>query len=90
MTPSSHYTDSYYHSHHSHYRHHRSHHQRQKQRQRVRLVLKIILGIIAPFFLFFGVGELFQGSLVMGVVILLLGAVSLFLTISIKVTKKHW
>jgi uncharacterized membrane protein YccC len=68
--------------------HHHSHKSRKKRRL-VQLILKIGLLIIAAFLLFFGIGELIQGSRMMGVVIVALAAMLLFAAFAIKVISRH-
>jgi len=68
--------------------HHHSHMSR-KKRHLVQLILKIGLLVMAAFLLFFGVGELIQGSRMMGIVIVALAAGLLFAAFAIKVTSRH-
>jgi hypothetical protein len=68
--------------------HHHSHKSRKKRRLG-QLLLKIGLFIIAAFLLFFGIGELIQGSRMMGVVIVALAAILLFAAFAIKVPSRH-
>jgi len=69
-------------------RHHHTHKSRKKRRL-AQLILKIGLLIMAAFLLFFGIGELIQGSKMMGVVIVALAAVLLFAAFGIKVVSRH-
>jgi len=68
--------------------HHHSHQSRKKRRQ-IQLILKIGLLVMAALLLFFGIGEIIQGSRMMGVVIVALAAILLFAAFAIKVISSN-
>ncbi|MBU0711075.1 hypothetical protein KJ762_15675 [bacterium] len=66
-----------------------SHHHKQKIRRRRRLFLRIFCAVTGVLFLFFGTGELFQGSSIIGVALIGTAAVLLFFTFTMRVSKSH-
>lgn len=61
-----------------------SHHHKQKLRKRRRKYLRVLSAIVAVVLLFLGTGELFQGSSIIGIVVIGFSSVLLFLAFTIK------
>ncbi len=62
---------------------------KKKHRQRLRnKIFKILFMLVCPFFVFFGVGELLQGSAVVGVAMIAVAAVLFIWSMSLRVSRR--
>ncbi|MDO9548267.1 MAG: hypothetical protein Q7J65_04810 [Candidatus Marinimicrobia bacterium] len=66
-----------------------SRHHKHKIRRRRLLSLRIFCAVAGVIFLFFGTGELFQGSSIIGVALIGTAAVLLFFAFTMQISKSH-
>jgi len=66
-----------------------SHHHKQKIKRRRRRYLKILCALCGVIFLFFGTGELFQGSSIVGIALIGMASILLFVTFTMKIDKSR-
>ncbi|MCD6441801.1 MAG: hypothetical protein J7L86_08505 [Candidatus Marinimicrobia bacterium] len=65
-----------------------SHHGKHKRRIK-RKTLRIFCVIFVPILIFFGIGEFFQGSAVSGIAMMVLAAILILWTLSMKIYRQH-
>gem|GEM_PF-2239976 len=66
-----------------------SHHHKHKIKLRRLRLLQVLCMILSGFLLFFGTGEMFQGSSITGIVMIGLAAILIITALSIKTGNRH-
>ncbi len=65
-----------------------SHHHKQKIRRRRKMILRVLCAVLGIVLLFFGTGEIFQGSTIMGIALVAVASVLLMIVFTIKSSQK--